>query len=226
INEKRSTPIKYLSAELLWYLSGTNDSKFITKYSKFWNKILNLDNTINSAYGYLLFNNKNKYDLTQWDWAKQSLIKDKYSRQAIIHFNNENHQYDSNKDFVCTMYGIFNIRDNKLNLTITQRSCDVIKGLTFDLPFFTVLLQLMYVELKDIYENLEIGYFYHFINSLHLYENDFNLVKEMITHVFYNDKLPIINNNIIKHIDIINYIDNNIVNSNDSFIKYLFNNLE
>lgn len=222
-NKIRSTPMKYLCAELLWYLSGSNKSDFIIKYSKFWNRILNKDTTINSAYGYLLFTELNKYNISQWNWAKNSLLLDKDSRQAILHFNNSNHQYNNNKDFVCTMYGIFNIRNNKLNLTITQRSCDVIKGLTFDLPFFTLLLQLMHYELKQKYNNLEIGYFHHFINSLHAYENDFMLINNMLEHSFYNDYINKINSNIIKHNDINNFINNGIMYSNDNFIQYLFN---
>ncbi|MFW6002124.1 MAG: thymidylate synthase, partial [archaeon] len=113
-NTARDIPKKYLAAELLWYFSGRNDLEFIKNYSSFWEKIANKDNTLNSAYGNLIFNKRDSGDNeSQWKWAYDSLAKDRDTRQAILHFNRPEHQLNGNKDFVCTLNGMFLIRDNK-----------------------------------------------------------------------------------------------------------------
>ena len=61
---------------------------------------MNSDGTANSAYGNLLFTQKNKLGLSQWEWAYESLKRDKDTRQAIMHSNNSTHQDFKTKDFV------------------------------------------------------------------------------------------------------------------------------
>lgn len=185
LNNARNVPLKYLAGELLWYFSGRNDLDFISKFSSFWKNIANSDGTCNSAYGNLIFKEKDsKGGISQFQWAYDSLVKDKDSRQAIMHFNRPNHQYSGVKDFVCTLIGNFQIRDNKLNFTIDMRSNDIFFGLTFDYPFFTMLQQQMFRHLKKIYPELELGTYTHIAHSLHVYERDFDKVKKMMKNEF------------------------------------------
>lgn len=190
-NEYRKDIEKYLKGELIWYFTGDNKIEFISKYSKFWEKIANADGTANSAYGNLIFKRKNQYNITEWQWAIQSLKDDKDSRQAIIHFNTPDHLFHANKDQVCTMYGIFLIRNNALNFHIYMRSNDVIKGLTYDVPFFTLLQLEAWKILVNIYPELKIGSYFHNATSLHLYENDISLCKQIISSDVKFDMIPI-----------------------------------
>ena len=57
-NKHRGSKLKYIAAEILWYFAGTNSPEFIIKHASLWDKIRNDDGTVNSAYGYLLFNEK------------------------------------------------------------------------------------------------------------------------------------------------------------------------
>lgn len=189
-NERRSSQYKYVAAELLWYFLGRKDVAYISKYAKFWENIQNEDGTVNSSYGNLLFTNKNRYGQCQYEWAIQSLIKDKDSRQAIMHFNLPEHQYSTNKDFVCTMYGIFHIRNNKLHLTINMRSNDAILGTATDIAFFTVLQQQALNHLKQYYSELTLGSYTHIVDSYHIYERHFNLVEDMIKTDFIPIEFP------------------------------------
>jgi len=190
-NAARDIPKKYLAAELLWYFSGRNDLTFIQKYASFWSKITNEDDTLNSAYGNLIFNKRdNGDDESQWKWAYDSLVKDKDTRQALIHFNRPEHQFRGNKDFVCTLNGMFLIRDNKLHFSTIMRSNDVYFGLTFDLPFFTLLQQQMYRHLKPVYPELELGTYTQFDVSLHAYERNFKTLKSMLENDFEEDNTP------------------------------------
>lgn len=198
-NPERSSQSKYIAAELLWYFMGRNDVEYIAKYAKFWESIKNDDDTVNSSYGNLLFANKNEHGLTQYQWALESLIKDKDSRQAILHFNLPIHQRHGNKDFVCTVYGIFQIRNNRLNFTIHMRSNDVILGLPTDVAFFATLQSQMLKHLRQLggYSDLELGTYTHIANSFHVYERHFDLVERMIKHKFDPINIPEVQCNLI-----------------------------
>ena len=168
-NDRRSSQFKYIAAELVWYFTGRNDADFITPYAKFWDQIKNKDGTVNSAYGNLIFTEELEDGRNQYRWALDSLIQDKDSRQAIIHFNKPSHQWNGNKDFVCTLNGIFQIRDNKLNFTIDMRSNDLILGTPTDVAFFCLLQIQMLEHLRNHYPELELGTYTHIAHSLHLY---------------------------------------------------------
>jgi thymidylate synthase len=232
-NEIRSTNKKYLAGELLWYFSKRNDVKLISRYSKFWNKIANEDDTCNSAYGYLLTDDNYQHKcLSEWNWAFYTLVKDKDSRQATIRFNKPWHIDYKTKDFPCTMYGIFHIRENKLYFSIYMRSSDSIKGTAYDIPFFLLLHQQMFNSLKNIkYNDLEIGDFTYNSNSQHIYESDYNLVKDVLNYKFEPDQLPKIENvELFNNFDLHKIIDNLLYNNNkelnfeNSFIQWIYEN--
>jgi len=195
-NVHRSPNPNYLYPELLWYFLGRNDLDFISNYSKFWNKLTN-DGILNSAYGNLLFTQKNEHGYSEYGWALESLINDKDSRQSILRFNKPVHSYKGNKDFVCTLNGIFNIRNNKLNFTTTMRSQDVWFGITYDMPFFTILMQQVLLHLQEYYPDLTLGKYVHYVLSEHIYEKDFNNIEQMLLHPFIPDSTPLVKYNLI-----------------------------
>lgn len=235
-NYRRGSQLKYIAAELLWYFSGRNDVGFISRFAKFWESIQNNDGTVNSAYGNLIFNEFNDEGYNQWNWAYKSLVDDKDSRQAVLHFNTPQHQFNGNKDFVCTLYGIFQIRNNRLNFTIHMRSNDLILGTPTDVAFFCLLQQQMLRLLKPIYPNLKLGTYTHTVDSLHIYERHFELVDEMLSHSFKSLAYPNLDLNLvningacIKEIDEIIHkieIDNSLNITYDSiFLNWLINKI-
>ena len=117
---------------------------------------------------------------TPWDWCKMSLIKDKDTRQAILRFSLPEHQWLGNKDQTCTLHGLFLIRENKLNLTINMRSNDLTLGLVYDLPWFISLIHKMKDEIKGVYPDLEVGYYSHYVHSLHIYDRDEDKILKML----------------------------------------------
>lgn len=196
--ERNTTIASYTTKEVELYNACTNDVEDFAKASKFWKKLANPDGTVNSAYGYLIWKNKSHgntfeysdeelmssvsdgYMRTPWEWAKTSLLQDKDSRQAILRFSLPSHQWHGNKDQTCTMHGWFSIRDNKLNLSITMRSNDLMLGLVYDLPWFISLIYRMRDELKDKYPSLDIGHYTHTVHSMHIYERDEEKILKMI----------------------------------------------
>ena len=196
-NLRRSSQYKYIAAELIWYFMGRRDVEFIEKYASFWRVISNKDETVNSAYGNLLFNEKNEFGLSQWQWAFQTLKNDKDSRQAIMLFNKPQYQWIGNKDVICTLNAIFNIRDNKLNFSVSMRSNDAILGTPTDVAFFCLLQQQMLKLLKPYYPDLELGTYTHIANSYHIYDRHFILVDEIIGNDFIEKSFPEIGWNFI-----------------------------
>jgi thymidylate synthase len=195
-DEARNTTIaSYTAKETELYDSCSNSAEDFGKASKFWLKLANPDNTVNSAYGYLIWKNKShghplhaqwchdKEDQkmrTPWEWALESLKRDKDTRQAILRFSLPEHQWFGNKDQTCTMHGNFLIRDDKLHLSVVMRSNDLMKGLVYDMPWFVSLIDRMVEELKSTYPNLTKGTYTHTVHSMHIYERDEEAILKMI----------------------------------------------
>ena len=228
INEVRNTPFKYLANELILYFSGEHRLKKYSNASKFWTTLYpeNYEGPVNSAYGNLIFNGMEELEWsTQWDWAVKSLLKDKDSRQAIIHFNNPNHQHVPYNDFVCTLTGQFLIRDNKINLIINMRSQDLYFGYIFDVVFFTMLMQCMRFELLDKYPELELGTYYHNVGSIHIYERNKEIFEKMLSAgIFKSASLPILTKSIIKCPEIMYLNNETIFSTDDAFFNWLICN--
>ena len=172
--KSRAFNYKYFAGELAWYLMKDRDIDYISKFSGFWKHITNPGtNEINSNYGSLIFND-------QLQWVIDSLKADKNTRQAIAFLNQPKYQFEGNKDFVCTMYLNFFIRNNKLNMKVQMRSNDIFYGLTFDAPFFSFVYQHVLMELQVNYPNLDFGTYYHCADNIHFYERHFELADKIL----------------------------------------------
>ena len=180
----RSKIDKYVFGELMWYLSGKDDVEFISKYSKKWAQLSDDGIHNNSAYGKYIFgqmprkgygvnydNNNDFY--SQWEYAKETLQKDLYSRQAVIHIK-PIQMYDT-KDVTCTFLLQFFIRDNKLDMIVCMRSNDILYGTTYDVFMFTFLQELMAAEL-----DLELGTYKHFASNMHIYKKDMKVISDIL----------------------------------------------
>lgn len=200
----------YTAKEVALYNSCSNKVEDFAKASKFWEKLANPDGTVNSAYGYLIWENESQgaeyFELenevgseayekmtyreridrrrgklrTPWRWAKESLIRDKDTRQAILRFSLPEHAWMGVKDFTCTLEGIFLIRNDKLHLAVNMRSNDLTLGLVYDLPWFISLMTRMQTELLETYPDLKIGSYTHYVHSLHCYERDSEKILKML----------------------------------------------
>lgn len=162
----------YLFGEMLWYFTGRNSTEFISKFSKFWEKISDDGVTANSAYGYLM---KHAFGFDQIEKVIEILKKDPNSRRAKININTPRENVDSTLDEPCTMFLHFTIRHEKLNCTAVMRSNDVWFGFPYDVAFFTELQ-------KYIADKLEVGYgeYTHFVCSLHMYDKDAEKIAEIV----------------------------------------------
>lgn len=198
--QSRTFNWKYFAGELAWYLNRDCDVEYISQFSGMWSTLTNPNsNEINSNYGSLLFGE-------QLQWSLDSLKSDKNTRQAISFVNQPKFQFKGNKDFVCTMYLNFFIRDNKLNMKVQMRSNDIFYGLTFDAPFFGLVHQHMRLWLLETYPELELGTYYHCADNIHFYEKHFELADMIKNEANVDSSFSI---NIEK--PLFNIYDNNMV---------------
>ena len=167
----------YVIAELLWYLSADDKTDWIANYSSFWSNISDDGTTANSAYGARIFKPHPRIaggTFSQWDYIKEELKQDPDSRRAVVHIRSPWDSVKAKLDVPCTLSLQFFIRDEKLHLVAHMRSSDLILGIAYDVPAFTLMQELMAKEL-----GVELGTYTHVSNSLHIYERHFEMVEEM-----------------------------------------------
>jgi thymidylate synthase len=173
--ESRKFNWKYFVGELWWYLSEDTNINIINEFSGFWKGLVDEYNSVNSNYGYIINSRQNK---SQFKWAYDALVSDRSTRQAIMVFNTPAYQREGVKDFVCTMYVNFWIRDNRLNMKVQMRSNDIFYGLQYDAPFFSIVHQSMHLLLREKYD-IELGTYYHCSDNTHYYQRHFPLVDQI-----------------------------------------------
>lgn len=179
--------MKYLRAEWAWYFSGDRRSELISKHAKLWSEIENTDGTLNSNYGHLVFYNRTPHPslsndiYTPFDWAVARLSEDKNTRQAVVTYNTGGFNYTNNKDYICTQFQHFLIRGNELICFIPLRSSDAIFGLTYNIPWWSAVQQLLRISLLNEYPNLKLGAIEVNIHSSHMYEKHYDIINNMLS---------------------------------------------
>lgn len=195
-SEARSTPMRYLAAEFVWYFAKKDDVSFISDFSSMWERLRNPDgasspdgavipNQVNSNYGRLTMGLADARwggePASQWEWAVQSILADPDTRQAVLHINRPSHQFEGVRDFPCTMFLQFILRDGKLDLVASMRSADCIFGTSFDVPMFCLMQQTMAHNLRSLGVRAELGHFTLTASSWHIYQRDYETVEKMLS---------------------------------------------
>lgn len=207
------TNLSYAAAELLWYMSGRNDLKFISNFASLWEKVSDDGKTSNSAYGYIL---QHKHGFNQIEKIIELLKKDPNSRRAIININVPNKNRIETKDDPCTICLSYRIRDGKLDSTAIMRASDCRYGLLNDLIFFISLQKYIANRL-----NLKYGSYTHFSISMHMYMLDMKFVKDIAYSTLEKSTQKLDINKLLENKDsIINYIDNKLTTKSE-FKEYL-----
>jgi thymidylate synthase len=177
----RKLNLNYIKQEFLWYLNGDKFDLSILQHAKMWKAFVNDDGSINSNYGQYIFG-----DLNQFKNVVNTLLKDKDSRRAVIMILQPYHLLNKKmKEVPCTYNISFKIRDDRLNMSVNMRSQDAWIGFASDIPCFSFIHEMCYVLLKEKYESLKYGDYYHHVDSFHIYEKHFNQL-EIVAE--YNDE--------------------------------------
>jgi len=168
----RNLKIEYFKQEMLWKLTGDPFNRAIMKHAKMWESVQNNDGSFNSNYGQYWFGEQMGLFV-----AFNELVKDSFSRRAVIPMLRASHIGPQVKDTVCTESVGFRIRNGELNMSVHMRSSDQIFGLGTDIPTFAFLQRLLHGMLKSVYPELKLGHMTIVAMSSHIYERHFDMVN-------------------------------------------------
>jgi thymidylate synthase len=159
--------------ELMWHLSASNEASVLTYYADQWRNFARGAAIPGSCYGFKLFKRSND-EPSQWDRALRELRHDPATRRAVVMLHDGEFETED-RDVACATMIQFLVRDDRLHATVYMRSNDVVWGLPYDCFLFTLLQELMAVEL-----GLKLGIYTHFATSMHLYERHFGKVEKLL----------------------------------------------
>lgn len=147
-------------SEALWILAGRNDVDALLPYNQ---RILDYSDdgkTLYGAYGIRIF--------YQIEPLIDRLRKDPSDRRAVLQIWDKKDLTAETLDPPCNDMVMFKLRDNKLHMTVMNRSNDIHWGLyAVNLPTFGILLNYISARL-----GVEMGTQTHVSNSLHVYTDE------------------------------------------------------
>lgn len=167
-------PIAWKNAikEILWiYQDQSNDLELLKdKYGITWWDSWDIGNrTIGQRYGATV----KKYSLI--DNLINGLKTQPYTRRHIMDLYQYSDFEETEGLHPCAFMTMWSVSDNKLDMTLIQRSSDfIVAGSINQIQY--VALQLMIAKAVG----LEVGKFTHYIENLHLYDRHIEQAKEMI----------------------------------------------
>lgn len=198
--------LKSIIFELLWFLRGDTNTKFLTDNGiKIWNEWADENGDLGPVYG------------AQWrSWQKDNPYKEETVDQIAQVIEQIKTNPDSRRLIVsawnageleqmalppCHLLFQFYVANGKLSLQLYQRSADVFLGVPFNIASYA-LLTMMVAQVCD----LEVGEFIHTIGDAHIYKNHFEQVEEQMSRE--ERELPVMKiNTTIKNIDHFNSLD-------------------
>jgi thymidylate synthase len=175
-NPERRWNLPLAIGEFCWHTTGSNDLRFIEYYAPRWKEFTDGIEIIGSCYGHHIFGRKDGQP-SQWARLVRLLRAERHSRRAVLQLFEPQTGLDAEtKDAPCTCTIQFLVRNDQLHAIVYMRSNDAIWGLPYDIFLFTMLQELLALELGT-----ELGSYFHLVGSLHLYKRHFELAKRIVS---------------------------------------------
>jgi len=161
--------------ESFWMLAGRNDVDWISKYNGRINNYSDDGVTFHGAYGHRW---KNWFGFDQLEVAIHRLIHYENDRRTVIGMWDPTKDFSTDndgKDYPCNTQIMFWVRDNTLNMTVCNRSNDMIWGAYgANAVHMSILLEYMAARI-----DCAVGTYYQFSNNLHAYVDTLEKVKNI-----------------------------------------------
>ena len=176
VNRKPMISPAFAVAELFWILSGRDDAGFVNTWNPIMKNYSGDDTNYHGAYGKRLRTN---FDLDQIEQAYEALLNNPNSRQVVLQIWDAEKDLPKIKgmpnaaDIPCNISSMLKIRDNKLEWSQMMRGNDIFRGTPYNFIQFTTLQEIMAGWL-----NTDIGEYFYFTDSLHVYESDLKKFKK------------------------------------------------
>lgn len=164
--------------EFVWMMAGSNDSRWISQFNKRMMEFSDDGRTQYAAYGYRW----RKW--FQLDQAKKAIVMLKRNPQdrriVIAMWDGANDLGFQSKDLACNTHIYFRVVEGKLDMTVMNRSNDIIWGMLGANAVHMTMLH----ELIALAAGLRIGYYRVVSNNAHIYESvpNFNYYMTGVPH--------------------------------------------
>jgi len=178
--ERDANPFFHLM-ESLWMLAGRNDVEWISKYNKRISDYSDNGKTFHGAYGHRWrnhFRGGPKEFKDQLDQVMIRLHKFPNDRRAVVSMWDPNIDlvmHNDGKDYPCNTQIFFSKRGKVLNMTVINRSNDIVWGLFGANAVHMSMLQ----EYMAARTQSEVGTYIHFSNNAHAYLDTLEKIKNM-----------------------------------------------
>ncbi len=164
---------KSMLHELLWYLTGEDHIRNLTKKTKVWDAWADAEGNLETAYGYFWRRFPSAKRQKDGTWAVREVDQIRYvideikrnpdSRRLVVTAWEPGNATVS-KLPPCHYTFTFNVQQGRLNCHLNQRSGDIALGIPFNLAAYAALTQIIAQE-----TGLGLGWFSHFIVDAHIY---------------------------------------------------------
>lgn len=199
----RKSNIFALIGESMWVMAGREDTDYLMNFIPRANNFSDDGMTWRAAYGERMYRND------QLSNIMEIFRKDgKMSRRATLTIYHpgldtfqsmkEVYNLDSTLDAPCNQWLNFWVdSDNKFNMKVIQRSGDVIWGaMSINLTEFSILHELMFNLVNDMYPGIELGSYNQSVTNLHVYEatakQAYDALGSEQNHSSYSNHIPLI----------------------------------
>lgn len=152
--------------EFVWMMAGSHDVEWIARFNKNMRSFSDDGKTINGAYGYRW---RKHFTIDQIAEVIDLLRKDTSTRRAVLEMWDPDCDlaYIQSKDVPCNTHIYFRVVNRCLNMTVCNRSNDLIWGaMGANLVHMTFLQELIADAI-----GIPVGEYLVFTNNLHIYES-------------------------------------------------------
>lgn len=172
----RKLSATYACAELLWYLTESDDARMICAYAPSYERFTTSDCKAFGHYGarWRWGDDWGRYYQGRWlsalDCIMQTIAEQPNTRQAVLLIWRSGdlvHGYDKGRDVPCTLGLQFVRRFDRVFCSATMRSNDVWLGMPYDVFAFSSIQKLV-----AHYTCCDLGSYHHQVGSMHFYDRD------------------------------------------------------
>jgi len=170
--------IKSIVYELLWFLKGSTNTKYLTDNGvKIWNEWADENGDLGPIYGYQWrsWPDYKGGNIDQISQVVDSIKNNPNSRRHLVSAWNVGAIDDMNLP-PCHILFQFYVADGRLSCQLYQRSADIFLGVPFNIASYAMLLMMMAQV-----TGLKAGDFVHTLGDAHIYTNHIEQCKLQLT---------------------------------------------
>ncbi len=155
--------------EGVWMLAGRNDVKWISQFNSNIGQYSDDGKTLRGAYGSRW---RNHWEEDQLEWVIDHLRFNPSSRRAVVQMFDPDMDHGEGRDIPCNTGIFFEIVEGRLNMTVTNRSNDLVWGCYGANAVHMSMLQEFIANALGV----SVGVYTQISNNFHIYEGHFPLL--------------------------------------------------